>query len=1521
MTNKCATLETQIDPGGLSTTYVFSYVVQDYSSQPAEWERAESTSPAPVGSDNTAHPVSATVCHLEPGTTYYFRAVATNSQSPEGGTDGPTEQFTTEIEAPAIESTFFSERLLGCVTLDATVFDGGSSETTYRFEYITQADYEADREAFGAGTETTPARKGVNRTGLFKEEVCHLAEPRVAYFFRAVATDSQSPPGGTLGPRQPFTTLNAASHELTLTFGDAEPTTATNVEDPYPLSGPTAIAEEHSTHDLYVTDPGNHRVEKFNAKGEFLLMFGKDVNKHGTTEAEQDVCRAGEECQPGAAAPATPSCSLPVFPVTCVEVKDVPAAAFLDPATIAVDNSTGPSAGDVYVSDPATHLVSKFEPSGQPVSGWGDGEGKGQEDGRKLNTGREYSFPPFDAVEDVAVDRAGELFVRDYVTAGRLGLHPDRHLPKTTSTTHPFLDLHSKANRTPSSTDPAYALDPATAELYHDTGSLVYHYPAACEIPFITEGESREEVQFSCEGKPIDAFGAGQLSGAGGPAVEAASNAVLVPDGAADQVDVFSDIRPAVTTQPSPEAGETTLTLAGAVNPETRGQNHGPIAVCFFEWGLSNEYGHTVPCEQPTPYPGEKHVTAKISGLTPITDLPIGAEYHFRLVASNQHGATEEGHDETALTTAAPQIEGVSASHLTSTSAQLDATIKPNGLPTTYRFSYGPTTAYGQTSAEGVIEGAPKQLSQLRKVAIPIEGLQPGATYHFRLLAENSLDQGHPVVSEDHSFEFFPPACPNSAVRQQTGSSYLPDCRAYELVSPQNANATLLYPGGPATGQATDPSRFSFTGNFSSLPGANTIDTGGDLYVATRTDTGWASRYIGLPGSQAGCMGGPPTLGASGGAGDLNPPWLTNPVLTDPSMDRFLDFIDGGAAECFGFFFLESAFQIARTSNAPFLWSADGTLQARLPTDLASLPRAEEALRCYRQGLLEGNSPECSGETTASADLSHLFFSTNKLDFAEGGLTQAPGSAYDNDLASATVKKISVLKDGENIPQDPAYATVQSVRSGAFFTPGGSEEFLRFPAVSEDGSRVLISTATAGTRICNLEKKGHTICPRFTETPIHLYMRVGDAATYQPSESELTHEDVAVSYVGMTPDGAHVYFTSSQQLTSAETDGNTELYMWSAEKAEHGEEALTLISKPNGGADDTTACHPALETSSPGREKHVAPWTEGCGAVPYSGYDYSWQAGGIGGNGLSDSAIAQNGDIYFYSPAQLDGDRGVLGAQNLYLYREGEVRYVLTLAPEPRCGVGIEGALCSQGPIVRIEVSPDGSHMAFLTASRLTPYDNAGHEEMYSYTPPPPTEPSAAGTLLCDSCNPSGAPATAEVFASEDGLFMTDDGRTFFSTSESLVPQDTNEATDVYEYVDGAPHLITPGTGTAPASSPNGQEVPGLIGVSANGTDVYFSTFDTLIPEDHNGQFLKFYDARTDGGFPQPPPSQPCEAAEECHGPGTEAPTLPPAGAAATLTGGNAHPGSHAKHHKKKHKRAKAKHHKRAAHHNRGGKR
>ena len=62
----------------------------------------------------------------------------------------------------------------------------------------------------------------------------------------------------------------------------------------------------------------------------------------------------------------------------------------------------------------------------------------------------------------------------------------------------------------------------------------------------------------------------------------------------------------------------------------------------------------------------------------------------------------------------------------------------------------------------------------------------------------------------------------------------------------------------------------------------------------------------------------------------------------------------------------------------------------------------------------------------------------------------------------------------------------------------------------------------------------------------------------------------------------------------------------------------------------------------------------------------------------SDDPIAsESGDVYFYSPEQLDPNNpGVLNEKNLYVYRHGAVKYVATLD--------------ANTSIDRIQISPDG---------------------------------------------------------------------------------------------------------------------------------------------------------------------------------------------------------------------------------------
>jgi hypothetical protein len=533
------------------------------------------------------------------------------------------------------------------------------------------------------------------------------------------------------------------------------------------------------------------------------------------------------------------------------------------------------------------------------------------------------------------------------------------------------------------------------------------------------------------------------------------------------------------------------------------------------------------------------------------------------------------------------------------------------------------------------------------------------------------------------------------------------------------------------------------------------------------------------------------------------------------------------------------------SSNAPYVW--DSTTGQQIDRWPSNA------------GVVAGGE-EFKGKTAASADLTHFVFSSNVV-FSPEGL---PGDVYDNDTDTGAIKVVSLAEDGSNLTS---------------LTP---------LKVSENGSHILMTT---GEGLCSGVQQTATSCGSG-----ELYMRVADTSSYAIAP------DHSVNFIGMTADGSEVYFTSTQKLIPADLDTSNDLYMWSAEKAERHEPPLTLVSVgDHGTAGNVDGCS--------------ASWTTKCSIVPIVFTDpatagYTDLQGGLGGNGVSDSYIAaKSGDIYFYSPEQLDGVKGVPNSQNLFVYRNGQVQFVASLTPGHVCTEDQFSPICSNGPVARMDVSPDGRHMAFITASQLTSYESDGHTEMYSYEP-------ETGSLICVSCVPDGEAPTYDVFGSLNGLFMADDGRTFFFTEQALVPRDTNRSEDVYEFVEGRPQLITTGIGAGYATAFGIIGVvtsPGLVGVSANGTDAYFATYEHLVGQDENGQELKIYDARSGGGFPFSAPLPGCAAADECHGAGSSAPSPLTAGSGAELgSRGNAQ--SSPRHRRKKH-HTKAEHRRRSIHH------
>jgi predicted GH43/DUF377 family glycosyl hydrolase len=98
----------------------------------------------------------------------------------------------------------------------------------------------------------------------------------------------------------------------------------------------------------------------------------------------------------------------------------------------------------------------------------------------------------------------------------------------------------------------------------------------------------------------------------------------------------------------------------------------------------------------------------------------------------------------------APGATTGSASAIAFNAATVSGSINPNGQPTTYSFQYGPTPAYGLTSA-AVSAGSGTTAAA---TSARLTGLTPSTTYHFRIVATSPAGT---AVGADQTFTTLPP--------------------------------------------------------------------------------------------------------------------------------------------------------------------------------------------------------------------------------------------------------------------------------------------------------------------------------------------------------------------------------------------------------------------------------------------------------------------------------------------------------------------------------------------------------------------------------------------------------------------------------------------------------------------------------------------------------------------------------------------------------------------------------------------
>lgn len=158
---------------------------------------------------------------------------------------------------------------------------------------------------------------------------------------------------------------------------------------------------------------------------------------------------------------------------------------------------------------------------------------------------------------------------------------------------------------------------------------------------------------------------------------------------------------------------------------------------------------------------------------------------------------------------AAPSATTGPALTLTSSSANVTGTVNPNGEATTYSFQFGATTGYGsQTNPQSAGSGTQNQV-----VSATITGLQPGFTYHYRLIASNASAT---TVGADATFTTLgapppPPPPPPTATTRSAISVGTTRATVRGTVNPRGASTTYYFEFGltAAYGTQTPPRSLS----------------------------------------------------------------------------------------------------------------------------------------------------------------------------------------------------------------------------------------------------------------------------------------------------------------------------------------------------------------------------------------------------------------------------------------------------------------------------------------------------------------------------------------------------------------------------------------------------------------------------------------------------------------------------------------------------------------------------------------
>jgi len=933
---------------------------------------------------------------------------------------------------------------------------------------------------------------------------------------------------------------------------------------------------------------------------------------------------------------------------------------------------------------------------------------------------------------------------------------------------------------------------------------------------------------------------------------------------------------PAASTGSASEIQKTTATLNGEVNPEGA-----LLEECKFEYGTSESYGQTHACNLTPAEIGSG--TSPVAVRAEVSGLSEGTTYHFRLVAKNSEG-TSNGFDQSFKTLGPPVVEAF-ATDVVYSEAILNAAINPEGAATTYKFQWGSTASYGNETAEANA-GSDKAVHRFSHALF---GLTEGTTYHYRVIATNAngTTQTPDRTFTTYAHEAQDTSCPNQLFRNGF-STTLPDCRAYEMVTPvDKAGQDVALPGHDSYIQATpagDGITFNSEGSFAGQP----TSLFANQYLARRSAEGWVTQGIDAPRPQG--RSSDPFLGGrwfdtllyKGFTTDLSSAWLmdqSRPTLT-------ADAVQGPHVNLY------------RRDNVA------GSYEA-LTTVAPTVEHGEEA---GGYGMEFGGFAADGGAAVFSAEAA----------FTPDAAQNESRQVYES--VGGELHLVSVLPSGF---ADPLEDLV-----GSAFNPTDNQRQTLFHAVSDDGSRVFWTGGWGSFQL------GRVFLRENVSEPQSALAHGGALGSGDLSNGSNQVTGVVTSsgsfQIGQTlaaaglPLGPTITAVGAGTLTlsAPANESRTGTPLEGYSECTEPQRACTVpVSNPN------------VKPGSPQGQYWTAS-ADGSRAVFTDirvfeaenplGPLYEFNAKDGSRNLIASETIGVLGAsedlayIYFVSPESLAAG-ATAGGRNLYLDHDGAISFVARLSGVDVAEPGIEGeqtvfgpkedpasgySLVLPSPDQRpARVSPDGRHIAFMSVSPELAEQAAGYDNTDANNGEPDDEVyvyEVGGGLTCVSCNPSGARprgqmlqlwfnfdgkrylgdinnksarrwAAAWLPTMEHPLHgshaLSDDGtRVFFQSFEALVPADTNGVLDVYEWE-------APGTGRCTqASASFSQQNRGCIDListgkspddsifvdaSADGRDAFFETPSGLLPQDPG--LRDVYDAREGGGYPPPPASPiPC---------------------------------------------------------------